>query len=79
MLPSVAEAVTGAEIVWAMGSTAITGAAAGIVAAGAAGVEAAGAADTGAAESKDEKSSPGAPTTAIILSTGAASPSCNAK
>ena len=61
-----------------MGSATMTGAAAGVGAAGA-GVEAAGAADTGAAESKDEKSSPGAPTIAIMPSTGAASPSCNAK
>ena len=76
VLSTVADSATGVETGWAMGSAAMTGAAAGT---GAAVAGAAGAADTGAAESKEEKSSPGAPTTAMILSTGAASPSCNAK
>ena len=79
VLSTVADSATGAETGWAMGSAAMTGAAASRGAAGAAGAEAAGAADTGAAEIKEEKSSPGAPTIAIMPSPGAASPSCNAK
>ena len=72
------DSATGAETGWAMGSAAMTAAAAGVGAA-VTGMEAAGAADTGAAESNEEKSSPAAPTTAMILSTGAASTSCKAK